>query len=72
VASRPGGEPFDPDAYIWRIDGREVGRGPDIWVDNPGAGQHELRLSVSDRGRTGTARSSFEVLPTTREDESPD
>jgi hypothetical protein len=72
VASRPGGEPFDPDAYIWRIDGREVGRGPDIWVENPGAGQHELRLRVSDRGGAGTARSSFEVLPTTREDESPD
>jgi predicted small integral membrane protein len=54
---------FDADSLVWYIDDAEVGRGADIWVDNPGVGQHrlELRVDGSDAG-TGMAQTTFEVL----------
>lgn len=48
----------------WFIDGRSVGRGLDLWVDNPGAGRHELRLVVRDGMLQGEAALAFEVLAT--------
>ena len=34
--------------FTWSIDGAEIGRGPDIWVNSPGVGEHSLELSVGD------------------------
>jgi hypothetical protein len=67
AAATAGGEPLPTEAHIWYIDGEEVGRGADIWIDNPGAGRHKLRLEVSGPGGTGVAHSLVEVLMTSLE-----
>jgi hypothetical protein len=61
TATSDTGEELTDEQFTWFIDGYEVGRGSDSWVDNPGAGRHEVRLEVSDQAGTGTATSTIEV-----------
>ena len=61
IASAPGREEAPSDAFVWHLDGKEVGTGADIWVDNPGLGRHELRLEVRTRAGTNVATSTLEV-----------
>jgi hypothetical protein len=61
TASAPSREEVPSDAFVWHLDGKEVGTGADIWVDNPGLGRYELRLEVRTRAATGVATSTFEV-----------
>jgi hypothetical protein len=61
TASDLNGTPLTDDAYAWEIDGEAVGRGADIWVDNPGPGRHTVWLSVSTQYGTGRAESTIEV-----------
>ena len=52
----------DDSAFVWSIDGDEVGRGRDIWVDNPGVGTHTLELTVeASNGQAGSATTTFAV-----------
>jgi hypothetical protein len=34
--------------YIWYINDKEVGRGTDIWVNNPGRGEHQIKFVAND------------------------
>jgi hypothetical protein len=48
--------------FVWYIDEKEVGRGRDIWIENPGEGSHQVRLVVSDEGGESTASSSITII----------
>lgn len=61
-ASSFAGATIEPDAAEWFIDDKSVGRGLDLWVENPGAGRHYLRLQVTEAGLTGMATNEIEVL----------
>ena len=61
-ATSTGGRTIEDTAYEWWIDGKPAGRGSDLWVDNPGAGPHELRLTVREDALEGTAAVRFTVI----------
>jgi hypothetical protein len=61
-AASHAGRTLDAGAAEWFIDGKPAGRGLDLWVANPGAGRHELKLVIDDAGQEGSATLSFEVL----------
>jgi hypothetical protein len=65
TASSYAGSPIEADSAEWFIDDKSVGNGLDLWVENPGAGHHCVRLQVSESGLTGIATSDIEVEPTT-------
>lgn len=50
-----------PDDFVWHLNGKEVGRGRDIWVDNPGVGEHEAKLSINDPAGMSEVSTSFTV-----------
>jgi hypothetical protein len=43
-----GPDPVPDKEFEWRIDGKPVGSGRDLWVDSPGEGTHEIELRVRD------------------------
>lgn len=47
--------------YIWCIDGKEVGRGIDIFVNNPGIGRHKVEFLVNDPAGKSIANVSITV-----------
>lgn len=51
----------DDERCVWYIDGKEVGKGCDIWVETPGAGKHEARLVVSDKYGEASATATITV-----------
>jgi len=55
-------KPIEPDACIWTIDGKEVGRGTDIWTIAPEKGEHHCTLIVEDSGGRSEASSSFTTV----------
>ena len=61
-ASSFAGIPIDPQAAEWFIDDKPVGRSLDLWLENPGAGRHHVRLQVTEAGLTGMAMNEIEVL----------
>jgi hypothetical protein len=61
TATSDTGEDLTEEQFTWLVDDSEVGRGRDIWVDNPGTGRHEVRLEVGDQAGTGAATSAIEV-----------
>ena len=61
-AASHSGAPIDPSSAAWFIDDEPVGTGLDLWVGNPGAGRHTVRLEASADGLTGSASSAIEVL----------
>jgi len=66
------GQLVDPENCEWRLDGKVVGRGTEVWVTTPTAGTHRCALTVdTDQGRSEavvTFRSSVTGEP---EDERP-
>jgi hypothetical protein len=50
------------DDYIWYIDDEEVGRGIDIWVNNPGIGKHQIKFMVDDPAGQVVVSTSIEVI----------
>ena len=60
--SRSGHELTD-EQFVWTIDGKEVGRGRDIWVDNPGRGEHKIQLSVTEGELIGVAETAVTIQP---------
>jgi hypothetical protein len=63
-AASVAGRSIAADNAEWYIDGKSVGTGFDLWVDNPGEGRHEVRLVVREDGLEGSATSTFEVTGT--------
>ena len=49
------------DAYHWYLGDELVAKGPDVWVDNPGRGKHQVRLEVSRDKQTGSDSARFEI-----------
>ena len=62
TASSAAGATIDAQSAAWFIDGEPVGYGLDLWVDNPGAGRHCVRLQVAEGKFVGEATSEIEVL----------
>lgn len=56
------GRSISADNAEWYIDGKSVGTGFDLWVNNPGEGRHEVKLVVREDGLEGSASSTFEVI----------
>ncbi|MDN5859481.1 MAG: hypothetical protein L0H84_12740 [Pseudonocardia sp.] len=53
AASSSGDRPAD-DEHVWYLDGTEVARGRDVWVPNPGPGQHAVALEAGGGRATST------------------
>lgn len=52
--------------FRWRIDGKDVGHGNDIWIEAPAAGKHRCELVVKERGGSTSATVTFETIGDTR------
>lgn len=63
AVSRSGHDLAD-EQFVWTINGKEVGRGRDLWVDNPGAGTHQVQLSVTDGELVGGVETAVTIQPT--------
>jgi hypothetical protein len=61
-ASSHAGASLEADAAEWFIDDKPVGRGLDLWIENPGAGRHRVRLQVTEGELTGSTTNDFVVL----------
>ncbi len=55
-------KPVEPNACIWTMDGKEVGRGGDIWIVAPEEGEHNCTLIVADRGGRSEVSSLFTTI----------
>jgi hypothetical protein len=62
TAASHDGRTIDGGAAEWYVDGKVVGQGLDLWVDNPGAGRHEVALVVREGDRQGRVAIDIEVL----------
>ncbi len=51
------GSPVESESGYWKLDGKSVGRGLDIWIAAPRTGRHELVLTVSGRSGDESAAS---------------
>jgi hypothetical protein len=61
-AAMDGETPIDDKAYVWEIDGTEIGeRGPEVMIPRPKSGAHELVLRVASEFGEGVARHQFTV-----------
>ncbi len=47
-SASPVERPMDPGWYTWKLDGREIGTGDDLWITAPKAGEHVLTLTLMD------------------------
>src|SRR5262245_17076602 len=56
------GTPIDPEACSWRIDGREVARGPDEFIEAPPPGDHRCTFIVKGRGGRAAASVMFRTV----------
>lgn len=56
-----GGEDLPARAHEWRIDGEVVAEGPDVWVDPPEPGTHEIALEATADDRTVVERVTVTV-----------
>jgi hypothetical protein len=53
---------INADDYRWLIDGREVGRGPEVFVETPPPGEHRCTLHLELVGETVVEEVSFQTL----------
>ncbi|MAT96326.1 MAG: hypothetical protein CL608_04215 [Anaerolineaceae bacterium] len=65
TADSRAGHELAEEQFVWHINGEEVGRGRDIWVENPGTGEHKIQLSVTDGELEGVAETAVTIQPTT-------
>jgi len=61
-ATSHGGQAIDPDACEWLLDDKSAAHGLDVWIENPGAGRHVLRLIVREGTMEGSADVEFVVI----------
>lgn len=59
--SESGARGTPDDAYVWFLDGEEVATGRDVFVGNPGRGEHEVTLRVETDAGEATRTVEFEV-----------
>lgn len=60
------GQLIEPKSCVWIVDGKEVGRGLDVWTVAPGRGKHECKLVVEDSGGRSETSVSFSTVATER------
>jgi hypothetical protein len=68
LATSADGSSVDPEACVWRVNGKEVARGPDVFVTAPPPGEHRVTLVATDEGGKGEATASFRTVAVERED----
>jgi hypothetical protein len=56
-ATDSAGFPLPADRLVWLLDGKQVGRGREVWLDAPRRGRHQLTLEVD--WQQGRARASI-------------
>lgn len=56
------GHRINPEACRWSVDGRDVGRGMDVWVTVPAEGQHRCMLIVEDEGEWSEVSTTFTTV----------
>jgi len=60
AAMQQDGSPLeDEESARWVLDGEDVGRGLDVWLDAPAVGKHTVELVV---GRSESADVKFRVV----------
>ena len=57
----PGGAPQDGAALVWSIDGKEVGKGADLWVETPETGRHKVTVKTGKGDLAAEASHVFTV-----------
>lgn len=62
VATTPGHEQIDEKACVWRIDGKEVARGFDVFIAAPPAGKHDVTVAVLGKGGEAKAQARITTL----------
>ena len=62
AASADGSVVEDEEAYVWAIDGDDVGRGRDLFVTAPKPGDHRLELTVETRSGKASAAVGFTTV----------
>jgi hypothetical protein len=62
AATDAAGEPLPDEACRWSLDGREVGRGKEVWTEAPPAGEHDAVLTVRWSGGEVVRRVLFSTL----------
>jgi hypothetical protein len=50
---------------VWTLDGKEVGRGLDVWITAPKAGKHKVALHARDKSGTSSAIVTFLTIAPT-------
>ena len=62
VATRSNGEPAADKNARWLLDGKAVGRGLDLFITAPPAGEHNLTLAVSADGKKAEHSIKFQTV----------
>jgi hypothetical protein len=62
VATEQGGDWVDADACSWTLDGKDAGRGLDVFIAAPKAGRHKCTLSVRGAGGRAEQTVTFETV----------
>ena len=57
---------IDGGTFRWRINGKEVGEGNDLWIVAPAAGRHRCELLAKERGGSASAIVTFDTVGATR------
>ena len=47
-SASPVERPIDPGWYAWKLDGRAIGTGDELWIAAPKAGEHVLTLTLME------------------------
>jgi hypothetical protein len=58
------GQVDEPDDYRWLVDGREVGRGLEVWMTAPDAGEHRCTLRLEGDGERIQRTVPFKAVAT--------
>jgi hypothetical protein len=56
------GQPIDPAACRWTLDGQQAGSGPDVFVTAPEPGRHVCTITVETRAGASEAKVEFETF----------
>jgi hypothetical protein len=62
AATDSAGAPLPAEACLWLVDGRDAGRGLDLWMQAPPPGEHRVTLIVRNDGDEVRRMASFTTL----------
>lgn len=60
-AAGEGVDALEDGDYLWLVDGKEVGKGPDIWVTRPRRGRRQIELQVQSKAGVGSTQVKIQV-----------